>query len=84
LLTNWATEINTGAYSSLKAGWVSGMSITSAQASALTWASEANADVCTVVIPNGVSAVEKVDLSGTYTTGATPTVRLQVAKQGYR
>ncbi len=60
------------------------MSITNAQGSALTWASESNAKVCTVVIPNGVSALHNVGLSGSYTTAATPTVRLQVAKQGYR
>jgi len=35
-------------------------------------------------MPNGVSALQSVDLSGSYTTAATPSVRLQVAKQGYR
>jgi S1/P1 Nuclease len=69
---------------SLAAGWVSGLSISSAQSSALTWATESNAEVCSVVMPNGVTALESGDLSGTYTTSATPTVRLQIAKQGYR
>lgn len=40
--------------------------------------------MCTVVMPNGVSALQSVDLSGSYTTAATPSVRLQIAKQGYR
>lgn len=78
------TEINTGSYKSSTAGWVSGLSIANAQSSALTWASESNAQVCTVVMPGGVSALQSVDLSGAYTTSATPTVKLQVAKQGYR
>ncbi|KAK1753593.1 S1/P1 nuclease [Echria macrotheca] len=81
---NLTAEINSGSYHSLASGWVSGMSITNAQASALTWASESNAEVCTVVMPNGLSPLETQDLSGAYTTSATPTVRLQIAKQGYR
>ncbi|KAK3695743.1 S1/P1 nuclease [Podospora appendiculata] len=81
---NLTAEINSGTFASQAAGWVSGLSITASQSSALTWATESNSKVCSVVIPNGVSAVESVDLSGAYTTSATPTVRLQIAKQGYR
>jgi hypothetical protein len=60
------------------------MNLADPQGSALAWATESNALVCTAVMPNGVSALQSVDLSGSYTTGATPSVRLQVAKQGYR
>ena len=52
--------------------------------SATSWASEANAYVCSTVMPDGISAVEKTDLSGTYYTKAIPVVELQIAKAGYR
>lgn len=53
-------------------------------ASATTWASESNAEVCSTVLARGVAFVESNDLSGAYTTTASPVVRLQIAKQGYR
>lgn len=85
---SWATTLTTGiksgSYKSLAAGWVSGLSITSAQSTALTWAQESNADVCSTVLAKGVSWVESNDLSGSYTTTASPVVSLQIAKQGYR
>ncbi|KAH8885517.1 S1/P1 nuclease [Thozetella sp. PMI_491] len=82
--TTLTTSINSGSYKSLAAGWVSGLSITSAQATALVWAQESNADVCSTVLAKGVTWVEDNDLSGSYTTTATPVVNLQIAKQGYR
>jgi len=55
------------------------------QATALKWATEANAYVCSTVLKGGISAVQQdKDLSGAYTTTATPVVKLQIAKQGYR
>jgi hypothetical protein len=85
---SWAatltTAIKTGTYESAAAGWVSGLSITNAETTALTWASESNAEVCSTVLAKGISYVEDNDLSGSYTTTATPVVNLQIAKQGYR
>ncbi|KAB5554924.1 S1/P1 nuclease [Coniochaeta sp. 2T2.1] len=85
---SWAatltTAIKSGTYKSAAAGWVSRLSITSAQSSALAWASESNAAVCSTVLAKGLSWVEKNDLSGAYTTTAQPVVSLQIAKQGYR
>jgi hypothetical protein len=78
------TDIKTGTYKSSAAGWVSGLSVTNAQATALQWASESNAYVCSNVLAKGLSYVENNDLSGSYTTSATPVVDLQIAKQGYR
>jgi hypothetical protein len=84
---SWAstltTAINSGTYKSSAAGWVSGLS-TSGTASALKWATESNAEVCTTVLAKGVSWVESNDLSGSYLTTATPVINLQIAKQGYR
>lgn len=76
--------INSGTYKSSAAGWVSGLSITDAQNSALKWAQEANAYVCSTVLAKGITYVESTDLSGSYYTTATPVVSLQIAKQGYR
>ncbi|KAI1470702.1 nuclease S1 precursor [Daldinia caldariorum] len=88
---SWAQElikeIDSGAYKSQASKWVSGLSVASAAkqtATALGWATDSNAYVCSTVLAGGVSAVEKQDLSGKYTTAAQPVVDLQIAKQGYR
>ncbi|KAI1265609.1 nuclease S1 precursor [Xylariaceae sp. FL1019] len=89
--SSWATTLTTaiksGTYASQAAGWVSGISVASTDAvktSALKWATESNADVCTTVLKGGISTVENKELSGSYTTTADPVVKLQIAKQGYR
>ncbi|KAI0965174.1 nuclease S1 precursor [Xylaria arbuscula] len=88
---SWATTLTTaiksGTYASQAAGWVSGLSVATAasrQATALVWATEANAYVCSTVLVGGISAVENKELDGAYTTTADPVVKLQIAKQGYR
>ncbi|KAI0516876.1 nuclease S1 precursor [Xylaria bambusicola] len=88
---SWAntltTAINSGEYKSQAAGWLTGLSVSTAatrQATAMQWAAEANAYVCSTVLKGGLSAVENKELSGAYTTTADPVVKLQVAKQGYR
>jgi nuclease S1 len=84
----WATSltaaINTGAYSSDAAGWLTGIDITDPVATSMLWAQDSNAFVCTTVMPNGVSAVENVDLAGDYYTSAMPVIEEQIAKAGYR
>ncbi|KAI1327498.1 nuclease S1 precursor [Xylariaceae sp. FL0255] len=88
---SWATTLTTaiksGTYESEAAGWVSGITVASTdaiQSEAITWASEANAYVCSTVLVGGVSAVQNKELDGSYTTAADPVVKLQIAKQGYR
>lgn len=80
------TAIKTGEYSALASGWASQASINvnNAEESATSWATESNAAVCTTVLARGISYVGNNDLSGSYTDTASPTVRLQIAKQGYR
>jgi hypothetical protein len=84
----WATTlteaIKTGTYSSSASGWLDGIDITDPVTTAMSWAQDSNAFVCTTVIPNGVSAVENVDLSGDYYTSAMPVIEEQIAKAGYR
>ncbi|TGJ83764.1 hypothetical protein E0Z10_g5000 [Xylaria hypoxylon] len=85
--TTLTTAINTGEYKSLAAGWLTGLSVATAatrQATALKWATEANAYVCSTVLKGGLTTVQNKELSGAYTTTADPVVKLQIAKQGYR
>ncbi|TKA28861.1 Nuclease S1 [Salinomyces thailandicus] len=85
---DWATtlsaEIDSGDYASQADDWVSDLDIDDAVSTALGWASDANAYVCSVVIPDGQSAVESGDLYPDYYDSAIATIELQVAKAGYR
>ncbi|KAF7557143.1 hypothetical protein G7Z17_g913 [Cylindrodendrum hubeiense] len=85
---SWATsltkEINSGDYSSLKASWIAGDDIDDAITTATRWASDANALVCSVVMPDGVAALQEGDLYPTYYNSVISTVELQIAKAGYR
>ena len=85
---SWATtltkQINTGNFSSLKASWINGDDISDAVTTATGWASDANAFVCSVVMPKGAAALEKGDLYPTYYDSVIPTIELQIAKGGYR
>lgn len=85
---SWATTlteaIKTGTFSSSAAGWLEGIDITDPVTTSMGWAQDSNAFVCTTVIPNGVDAVENVDLSGDYYNSAIPVIEEQIAKAGYR
>lgn len=85
---NWADslsqEIDDGDYSSQKDSWVSGMSLSDVEGSAVKWAQDANAYVCSYTLKGGPSAVENQDLGGTYYTNAVPVFKMQIAKGGYR
>jgi len=81
---SWAnditTEIGTGAYKTLAAGWLKGMTLSDYTSSAMVWATDSNAYVCTQVMPNGYTTLETGDLSGAYYTSNTGTIDLQIAK----
>jgi hypothetical protein len=77
---NLTTAIKTGKYKSDKASWLSGTSLTNATATAMVWARDSNAFVCTEVMPSGVTALETGDLSGAYYAGVIDTIELQIAK----
>jgi hypothetical protein len=78
------TAVKSGVYASQAASWTKGLDVTDPVTTTLGWASEANAYVCSTVIPNGQSAVENVDLSGTYYKSAISVVELQIARAGVR
>ncbi|KAK3051868.1 hypothetical protein LTR53_020517, partial [Teratosphaeriaceae sp. CCFEE 6253] len=50
---NLTLEIDSGVYEAEKASWVSSLDVTDAKATALSWAQDANAFVCSVVLPSG-------------------------------
>ncbi|OCK80816.1 S1/P1 nuclease [Lepidopterella palustris CBS 459.81] len=78
------TSIKTGAYSSQKSSWLSGINIDDPITTAMGWATDSNAYVCSTVLPDGVSAVSGQELDGSYYTTAVPVIELQIAKAGYR
>ncbi|KAH6660318.1 putative nuclease PA3 [Truncatella angustata] len=82
--TELITEIDSGAYKSLASSWIAGDDPDSAVDTAMSWASDANALVCSVVMPDGVAALQTGDLYPTYYNSVIPTVELQIAKGGYR
>ncbi|KAJ7216179.1 nuclease s1 [Mycena haematopus] len=78
-------EINTGAYESQKAGWIAGDTTSDVVTTATRWAADANAFVCSVVMPNGAAALTAMaDLYPTYYNSVISTIELQIAKAGYR
>lgn len=82
---NLTAEIDSGDYKKLAADWISGDSTDAAIDTATSWASDANAYVCTVVMPDGAAALEDADdLYPAYYDSAIPTIELQIAKGGYR
>lgn len=69
----------------MAASWIDGDDPSAAQDSAMTWATDANAYVCTVVMPDGAAALTAMDdLYPTYYDSVIPTIELQIAKGGYR
>lgn len=85
---SWATtlvaKITSGGYELEAPSWVQGDNISDAIASATKWAADANALVCTVVIPDGASALQTGDLYPTYYNSVIDTIELQIAKGGFR
>lgn len=82
--TTLTTAIKDGSYGWNTSSWLDGMSVADTQSSAMVWASQANAYVCSDVLVNGVSAVETGDLDGAYYTAHVDVARTQIARAGYR
>ncbi|KAL9597154.1 MAG: hypothetical protein Q9219_005320 [cf. Caloplaca sp. 3 TL-2023] len=73
--------IDSGAYASQKASWISCSNIKTASACALSWAQDANKINCAYVLKVDETNQE---LDGAYYTGAKPYIEQQIAKGGYR
>lgn len=81
---NLTTEIESGVYATQAASWIEGLDVADPVATAMRWASEANAFVCSAVLPDGQAAVEDVDLGGGYYGRVVEVVEVQVARAGVR
>lgn len=85
---SWANEllqeIQSGVYSNMTSTWTESVNVNDVIDSVTAWSSEANAFVCSVVVPNGWDAVQSGDLSESYYESVVPTVELQIAKAGVR
>ncbi|KAJ1323594.1 nuclease S1 [Microdochium nivale] len=84
----WAAQlvsaIDSGVYAAAKKSWISGDDVADPVGTATRWAADANALVCSVVMPAGVAALQKGDLYPKYYNSVLPTVEMQIAKAGYR
>uniref|UniRef100_L2FTF8 Nuclease s1 n=1 Tax=Colletotrichum fructicola (strain Nara gc5) TaxID=1213859 RepID=L2FTF8_COLFN len=79
-----ADEIKTGKFAAQKADWLETLDFNDVKATALAWAGEGNAFVCTHVFPEGPRAIAGQELGGEYFQKAAPVIELQVAKAGVR
>ncbi|KAJ5145687.1 uncharacterized protein N7515_000251 [Penicillium bovifimosum] len=80
-----AKEIDSGDYKAQAASWIKGDTVDDVIATATRWAVDANALVCTVVMPDGPDAfAEMGDLYPEYYDSVIGTIEVQVAKGGYR
>ncbi|KAI0385230.1 S1/P1 nuclease [Hypomontagnella monticulosa] len=77
-------EIKTGKYAAASKLWTVGLSLDDPIQTAMGWANESNALVCTHVLPEGPKAIVGQELAGEYYEKAAPVIELQVAKAGYR
>jgi hypothetical protein len=85
---NWAAdltkEIKKGKYARASKGWLKGMNVKKPVDSTMVWVREANAFVCSTVVPQGADAVRDHELEGEYYEKAIPVVTMQIARAGYR
>jgi hypothetical protein len=85
---DWANAltiaIKSGVYAPQAESWLEGMNIRDPITTSLAWANEANAFICTTVMPEGAEGILGKELSGEYYENGVPVVQLQVARAGYR
>ncbi|KAK5660675.1 hypothetical protein OQA88_12039 [Cercophora sp. LCS_1] len=80
-----SAEITVGKYLNVsKTEWLQNLDLQDPIATALSWAREGNAFVCTAVLPEGPEAIKGQELAGAYYEKAAPVIELQVARAGYR
>ncbi|KAF3765053.1 S1 nuclease, partial [Cryphonectria parasitica EP155] len=77
-------EIRHGRFEAQSGKWLDGVDFEDPIGTALGWAREGNAYVCTHVLPEGPAAIAGQELGGEYYEKAAPVVEIQVARAGYR
>lgn len=85
---DWAAvltrEIKFGKYKKESKAWTRGMNPAKPIDSAMIWAVDGNALMCSAVLPHGAEAVANKELSGAYYRSTIPVVQKQIAKAGFR
>lgn len=85
---DWAAvlsrEIKHGKYKKESKAWTRGMNPAKPIDSAMIWANDGNALMCSVVAPQGADPLFNQELSGDYYKTAIPVVQKQIAKAGFR
>jgi hypothetical protein len=77
-------KIRTGAYRQKAAEWVKDLDISDPRETAMGWARDANAYVCSTVIEPGLEYLETTDLAGEYFQSARPVFEELIARAGLR
>ncbi|KAJ4418585.1 hypothetical protein N0V82_005471 [Gnomoniopsis sp. IMI 355080] len=84
----WASEltakITDGEFKTESTKWLDGVDFEDPIGTALGWAREGNAYVCSHVLPEGPAAIVGQELGGEYYEKAAPVIEVQVARAGYR
>ncbi|KAI1466514.1 S1/P1 nuclease [Daldinia caldariorum] len=81
---NLTQQIKSGKYEAASKSWNNGLSFDDPIQTAMGWANESNAFVCSHVLPEGPKAIVGQELANDYYEKAAPVIELQVAKAGYR
>jgi hypothetical protein len=81
---NLTAAIKYGDYKKIAKSWLAGIDINDPISTALVWATEANAYVCTNVLKDGINGTRGMELGGDYYAESIPVIELQVARAGYR
>ncbi|KJR82693.1 uncharacterized protein SPSK_03447 [Sporothrix schenckii 1099-18] len=77
-------DIRGGKFVAESKNWLDGIGLADTEGTALIWARESNAYVCTHVLPQGPKAIVGQELGSSYYDDAAPVVEIQVARAGYR
>lgn len=85
---DWADRVTSairdGRFKEESGAWLDGVDFADPIGTALGWAREGNAYVCSHVFPEGPAAIAGQELSGEYYEKAAPVIEVQVARAGYR
>lgn len=81
---NITDKIRHGEFKAQSQKWLDGVDFADPNATALAWAREGNAYVCSHVLPEGPDAIVGQELGGDYYEKAAPVIELLVAQAGFR
>ncbi|OAA61680.1 nuclease s1 [Niveomyces insectorum RCEF 264] len=77
-------SIRDGKFRAESRHWLADTDLADVNGTALRWAQQSNAYVCTHVLPQGPAAIAGQELGSGYYEAAVPVVEVQIARAGYR